>query len=123
MKFIKKVYRLTVWSQYEEDGDEPYYVDFDTKHEAFKQRYSYESELTMSGSRAYSVCGPDLVDVELEIDIEFVEQILNDLKKAGITNFEGIEFIRWCKSNDFKPYNIWNEINQYKSIKKYLKED
>ena len=69
-KEIKKIYRLTVWSHYEEDDGEPYYVDFDSMPDALNAKEGYESELTLSGQRAYSVCGPDIVPEEQYILIK-----------------------------------------------------
>ena len=60
-KEIKKIYRLTVWSHYEEDSDEPYTVDFDSMPDALNAKEGYESELTLSGQHAYSVCGPGVI--------------------------------------------------------------
>ena len=69
-KEIKKIYRLTVWSHYEEDDGELYYVDFDSMLDALNAKEGYESELTLSGQRAYSVCGPDIVPEEQYILIK-----------------------------------------------------
>lgn len=63
MKVLKKIYRLTVWSHYEEDSPEPYTVDYDSMPDALNASYSYKSEMTISGSRAYSVCGPDVINL------------------------------------------------------------
>ena len=60
-KEIEKIYRLTVWSHYEEDSGEPYFVDFDSEIDAYNAKFSYESELTLYGQHAYSVCGPDVI--------------------------------------------------------------
>lgn len=60
-KEIKKIYRLTVWSHYEDDDGEPYYVDFDSMPDALNAKEGYESELTLSGQQAYLVVGPDVI--------------------------------------------------------------
>lgn len=66
----EKIYRLTVWSHYEEDDGEPYHVDFDSMPDALNAKEQYESELTLSGQNAYSVCGPDIVPKEQYILIK-----------------------------------------------------
>lgn len=63
LKQKNKKYRLTIWSHYEEDEAEPYTVDFDTMPDALNAKEQYENELTLAGQHAYSVCGPDLIEV------------------------------------------------------------
>lgn len=55
------IYRLTVYSNYEEDSDDPYTVDYNSMDEALNAKISYESELTLCGQHAYLVVGPDVV--------------------------------------------------------------
>ena len=78
MKILKKIYRFTVWSHYEEDSDEPYTVDFNFIEDARNAYLQYDSELTLSGSRAYSVIGPDVVNL--------VELNNSELRKLEVTN-------------------------------------
>ena len=70
MKVLKKFYRLTVWSHYEEDGDEPYTVDYNSMDEALNARYQYDNELTFYGSHAYSTCGPEVVEAYVDVEEE-----------------------------------------------------
>ena len=58
-----KVYRLTVWSCYEEDDSDPYTVDYDSMPDALNAKEQYENELTLSGQHAYSIVGPDIIEV------------------------------------------------------------
>ena len=62
LKQKTKKYRLTVYSHYEEDDPEPYTVDFDLMPDALNAKEQYENELTLAGQRAYSVCGPDVIE-------------------------------------------------------------
>ena len=62
-KTKNKKYRLTVYSHYEEDEAEPYTVDYDSMPDALNAKEQYENEVTLSGQQAYSVIGPDLIEV------------------------------------------------------------
>ena len=62
MKELKNFYRITIWSHYEEDEDEPFTIDFISMEDALNAMRQYENELTLSGQKAYSVCGPDVVE-------------------------------------------------------------
>ena len=62
LKQKTKKYRLTVYSNYEEDEAEPYTVDYDTMPDALNAKEQYENELTLSGQHAYSVVGPDVIE-------------------------------------------------------------
>ena len=63
IKELKKFYRITIWSNYEEDyNDEPYTIDYYSMDEALNAMYQYENELTLSGQKAYSVCGPEIIE-------------------------------------------------------------
>lgn len=57
-----KKYRLTVWSYYEEDSDEPYTIDYDSMPDALNAKEQYENELTLAGQQAYSVVGPEIIE-------------------------------------------------------------
>ena len=59
-----KVYRLTVWSYYEEDDADPYTVDYYSMPDALNAKEQYENELTLAGQHAYSVVGPDIIEDE-----------------------------------------------------------
>lgn len=61
---MKKVYRLTIWSFFEEDqGEDPYVIDYFSMEDALNAREQYSSELLLSGQHAYGVCGPDILEV------------------------------------------------------------
>lgn len=64
LKQKNKIYRLTVYSHYEEDESEPYTVDCDSMPDALNAKEQYENELTLSGQHAYSVVGPDIIEDE-----------------------------------------------------------
>ena len=63
LKQKNKKYRLTIWSHYEEDQAEPYTVDYDSMPDALNAKEQYENELTLSDQHAYSVVGPDIIEV------------------------------------------------------------
>lgn len=60
-----KVYRLTIFSNFEEDAHEeqPYFLDYSSMEDALNAFDQYSSELLLSGQKAYSVIGPDVVEV------------------------------------------------------------
>lgn len=60
----KKVYRLTIWSHYEDDNDEPYTIDYNSMDEALNAMILYEDEVTLCGQHAYSVSYPEVLEVE-----------------------------------------------------------
>lgn len=60
-----KVYRLTIWSNFEEDVDDeqPYFIDYSYMLDALNAKEQYSNQLLLSGQHAYFVCGPDIVEV------------------------------------------------------------
>lgn len=59
-----KIYRLTIWSHFEEDQEDmPYTLDFSSMDSAFNAYNQYSEEILLSGQRAYSVVGPYVLEV------------------------------------------------------------
>ena len=63
LKQKNKKYRLTVYSHYEEDEPEPYTVEYDSMPDALNAKEQYENELTLAGQHAYSVVGPEVIEI------------------------------------------------------------
>lgn len=61
-----KVYRLTIWSNFEEDQDseQPYFLDYSFLDDALNAYDQYSSERLLSGQLAYCVCGPSVEEVD-----------------------------------------------------------
>ena len=59
------VYRLTIWSNFEEDqeDEQPFELDFCTLENALKAYHQYDNEVLLSGQKAYVVVGPVVVEV------------------------------------------------------------
>ena len=73
MKQLKKFYRLTVWlidEEYDDDEYEPQVIDYNTMEEAVSAYYQYYDEYTISGSHAYSVSGPDVIESYVNVTEE-----------------------------------------------------
>lgn len=59
-----KIYRLTIWSNFEEDqnSEQPYTVDYSSMEDALNAYEQYNQEILLSGQKAYGVCGPDIIE-------------------------------------------------------------
>ena len=59
------VYRLTIWSNFEEDkdDDQPFELDYFSMEDALNAYYQYDNEVLLSGQKAYCIVGPVVVEV------------------------------------------------------------
>lgn len=59
------VYRLTFWSNFEEDQDseQPYIFDYSSMEDALNAYDQYSSECLLSGQHDYCVCGLSVEEV------------------------------------------------------------
>ncbi|MBR2388080.1 MAG: hypothetical protein IKB02_04860 [Clostridia bacterium] len=59
------VYRLTIWSNFEEDqeDEQPFELDYSSMEDALNAYYQYDNEVLLSGQKAYAVAGPTVVEV------------------------------------------------------------
>lgn len=60
-----RVYRLTIFSNFEEDAleEQPFYLDYSSMEDALNAFKQYSDEVLLSGQKAYGVCGPAVVEV------------------------------------------------------------